>query len=232
MQASHWTWSHELLQVWCSSLGLGYRSTCLEDVGIDRSPNTGFLENCSGSRWNHSQRITAVSHRTKLWQGWLREEILPQRHFKNRFLSTAVQCRNHHSSHSLLHGDPEIDENLAGVGLDSKPVPGSIRSKRSCWRYTRRQQIGWQVYSECFTNEAGTIDITGSGLENISCLGKSFFRGNIGHVVGGHGRYASSQHRIGKTLTAWCCWTGRRSVMVIRLWQPAESIERTCEHMR
>ena len=54
--------------------------------------------------------LTAVSHRTKLWQGWLREEILPQRHFKNRFLSTAVQCRNHHSSHSLLHGDPEIEQ--------------------------------------------------------------------------------------------------------------------------
>ena len=37
---------------------------------------------------------------------------------------------------------------------------------------------------------------------------------------------------VEKRLTAWCCWTGRRSVMAIRLWQPAESIERTCEHMR
>ena len=26
----------------------GYESGCLEDVGIDRSPNTGFLENCPG----------------------------------------------------------------------------------------------------------------------------------------------------------------------------------------
>merc|ERR1711945_84718 len=30
------------------------------------------------------------------------------------------------------------------------------------------------VKVDSFTNEAGTIDITGSGLESISCLGKSF----------------------------------------------------------
>ena len=39
------------------------------------------------------------------------------------------------------------------------------------------------------------------------------------------GRYVSSQHRIGKTLAAWCCWTSRRSVMAIRLWQPEKSME-------
>ena len=33
-----------------------------------------------------------------LWQDWLKEEILPQRHFENRFRSTALLRRNRHLS--------------------------------------------------------------------------------------------------------------------------------------
>ena len=38
----------------------------VEDVGIDRSPNTGFLENCPGSRWSRSQLFLAATFGTKL----------------------------------------------------------------------------------------------------------------------------------------------------------------------
>ena len=48
------------------TLCLGYGSTCLEDVGINRSPHAGFLENCSGSRRSRSQRIQAATLGTKL----------------------------------------------------------------------------------------------------------------------------------------------------------------------
>ena len=51
------------------------------------------------------------------------------------------------TSVKTLHGGLEIDENPAGMGSDSKPVPGTICSKRSCWTCTRRQQIGWQLSS-------------------------------------------------------------------------------------
>ena len=43
-----------------------YGSTCLEDVEIDRSPKTVFLENCPGLRWSRSQRILAATFGTKL----------------------------------------------------------------------------------------------------------------------------------------------------------------------
>ena len=51
------------------------------------------------------------------------------------------------TSVKTLHSGLEIDENPAGMGSDSKPVPGTICSTRSCWKCTRRQQIGWQLSS-------------------------------------------------------------------------------------
>ena len=45
LPALHWTWSHEALRVWCNTCS-EFGSACLEDVGIDRSPHPGFLENC------------------------------------------------------------------------------------------------------------------------------------------------------------------------------------------
>ena len=43
-----------------------------------------------------------------------------------------------------------------------------------------------------------------------------FCQGNIGHVVGGHGRQPTPSW---KTMAAWYCWTVRRPVMAIRQWQ-------------
>ena len=71
----------------------GYGSACLEDVGIDRSPHPGFLENGPGSRW---KIIPSVSWRQVLGrsscQDGFRKEVLPQRHFGSRVHSKCGGC--------------------------------------------------------------------------------------------------------------------------------------------
>ena len=71
----------------------GYGNACLEDVEIDRSPNTGFLENCqdhdgavptypSGNFWDEACDKTGSG------------KFPPQRHFRSRLRSRALQCCN------------------------------------------------------------------------------------------------------------------------------------------
>ena len=85
----------------------GYGSACLEDVGIDRSPHPGFLENGPGSSWRIIPSVFCRQVLGRIFpQDGFREEVPPQRHFGSRFrfLPRTMACARRPVTVIPVHG--------------------------------------------------------------------------------------------------------------------------------
>ena len=118
-----------------ATLRRGYASACLEDVGIDRSPNTGFLGNCPGSlgtkllaRQVQERSPSTTSFREVISQlvdsdtvdpGWDGEPM------DNAF----IFARHVHGGQLLLHSNKG---DLRGFESQHQFAQGSVTDTRTC----------------------------------------------------------------------------------------------------